>query len=517
MTSPSESAADPDTETALAVDGSGAPIGERPPIIGAIRKGALFMIDAALSSGRLEGLPLLDRLATALFQFDFLTARACLEALDESDVEVRDATRRALLLQGDEPASPGPPPADIAAQPSDGARDLVLTLAEFIEQGLVDVLNRRHPDGLDDPLRQYVFCRLMIHIHPDVASAPRDLFTPKATLSEGQIYCMVVHSIHSGHGHEAEVAVNGAYDIYRGSAHLFFLKHLLAVSRNAVDEAKAWLLNAWTAPGIDERLTERVHALFALDVDCPDADYGLRAMKHVGHAESFAVRRGSMTLSARPDSPHARAACLAHADQDLIADCERALQAFRERPTTWQPGHDHGRPENTWSGSDKVFLCLVPAKSGVDLGLALSAHTLRVPIWADLLGTLVIDQNGRRPTLSDLMRDAALIRTRWIGLETNGARRNVHGNVINLLNDPRDLPAMRILWPGARFILCVPDQGVVSALAEIDPALIAFDQTLVWRRLRDMARLMAACGIPGARRKALARGADHWRGTFYPL
>jgi hypothetical protein len=500
-----------------------APEMEAPSIVEAIRAGALCKLDSALSQGLLDTAPLLDRLALALFQFDFVSARACLDALKDDEADLRQAVQAALLLDDEQPAGSAPPPADVSAPPSDGARDLVLTLAGYLEQGLGDVLGRRIPEGLDepshDPLHRYVFCRLLIHIHPDVASAPREVFLGGGgTVSEAQAYCAAIHALHEGRVEITENAISNGFKRYRGSGHLFYLKHLLALSRNRVDEAKAWLLNAWTCPGIDERLTERVHALFALDVDCPDVDHGLRAMKHVGHSGSFAVRRGNIGLSARPDSPHARSACLAFSNEDLVVDCEQALETFRQMPVTWQPGPECGAPETNWGGSDKVFLCVVPGKSALDIGLVLSAQSMRVPFWTDLLGRLVLDaRRGDRPTLSDLVLQAASLRVQWDAMEKDYARRQSLGPAIILQTDPRDLPALRILWPNARFVLCVPDDAVAHALADINRDLAGFDTTLVWRRTRDVVRLLSLCGVQRARRASLVRNADHWRATFYPL
>lgn len=484
----------------------------------AVRAGALFQLDSDLANGLLDELPVLDRMAVALLQFDFATILGLLP--DIPDEGVQAAVAAAMLL----PPEDGPPPPEPGAALDPETQDghaLVLLLASYIETSLPRVLNQELPAAFSDDLHRYVYCRLLMHIHPSVAGAPETLFVT-VDMSEAQMFCATAYFIQRGQHRYAELTLNPLHRRYRASGHLFYLHHRLYESRNVVALAKAWLLNAWTCPGIDERLAERVHCLFGIgEVPDRNPDRGLRALQGAGQATAFVLRRGGASLGPRPDSPLGTG-CLDHAAEDLDQDIQDILNALRAAPLRWDPAGMAAPPDRAGPGGDKVILVVTPPKAPVDLGLALSAASDAMPFWVDILGRLVANLPKLEPARTDppdlamLHRHADFLRAAWMQTETANPGLNEETVRVHVIVDPRDVPAIRVLWPGARYILCVPDHGVARDLAAAGLPLDAFTEIRAWRRLSDLVRVLAACGVPRTRRRALLGEGDRWRRLFYP-
>ena len=493
-------------------------------VVGAIEAGSLIALDGALAEGALDRLPALERLALALFQFDFVSVQDGLS--DVSDPQVRAAVAAAVLLADEEPdgAADGLAADGLAADGSGSAeaRAMVLRLAALVQDCLADVLNRTIPESFADPLHRYVFCRLLIHVHPSVAGAPSHVFIT-SDMSEAQMVCAVIQAIHKGELRYAELTIDALMSTRRFSAHLFYLRHCLALARNQVADAKAWLLNARSCPGVDERLAERVYCLFGLgpaEVKA-GADRGVRGLRGAGHPGAYLVRRGDLRLGRRPDSPLG-AACLVDADADLGADIEAMLAAVREQPAPW------GRigPETVMAeqevGGARTFLFTLPPRGSEDIGLVLSTMIDRTPVWTDFLGRLMdnlakLEQAGSGfPTLDRIAEHGPFLRAAWSNMERVSLRMSTQGRGLYVSADPRELPVLRVLWPKATFLVCVPDPGVVKALQAIDPDLVRFDRVFVWRRPAHLARLLARCGAGREQRGAALRDGAHWRHLFYP-
>ncbi|KAA5603830.1 hypothetical protein F1188_18810 [Roseospira marina] len=483
---------------------------------------ALFDLDSALNSAALDNLPPVVALAVALFQFDFRTVQTLLPRVPDPDIQ-RGVVAAILLDPDTEPDGEADAPASDDSGPSvtPAARHMVFTLLELFDTAAGDVLRGVWPDTWNSPLHRYIHLRMRLHMLPEID----DTFgrqIPKVSLTEGELYCLLRFQIARGDPGVAKIALSRLMGRHRLSGHLFYLHHLLHLGANNATAAKAWLLNAHACRGIDERLDERLYTLFGVEpAAAPSPDRGLRALQAVGHRGAFAVRRGDLRHHSRPDSPDG-GPCLAYADEDLRSDIEDLRSALVAAPSPWPVPRIAVTPETRLIGLDKRFLFIAPAKSAVDVGLAASAQTTAPILWVDCWSEIMTNAHKLEPDTDTLdaafvKRHISFLRSMWSRLEQTQLGVSVGRVVIHVIPDTRIAGVLRLLWPAARFTLCVPHAGVVDALAAgaVDPAW--FDRVLQWRTPRHVPRLLWELGLPPKARADAVRNGRHLRHLFYPV
>jgi len=507
-----------------------------------IEAGALFELDSTLNAGALDDLPLIVHVALALFQLDFKTVQALAPKLD--DPGVRRALSAAIFLDPDTTTEAEPPPEEppepmaldgleSAAEPPPESpnapyiRRFVLGLIDLFDTSSGDILSGRWPEVWQSSLHRYVHLRLWIYIMPEIDET-LGRHIPGHALTEGEVFCLLRYQIALGGQARAKSVLAYLMDRYRMSGHLFFLQYLHHLENNATTTAKAWLLNARACRGIDERLDERVFTLFGVTPtdDDSEPERGLRALRAVGHRGAFAVRRGNLRHLPRPDSPQGTS-CLAYADADLEADIEDLRAAMATAPSPWAIPPTPVTADPLTLGAEKRFVFIAPARSAADIGLAVSAMTTTPIIWRDCWSELMV--NARKlepesgepdlgfPDLDFVERHATFLRLMWTRLERKQLSVTFGRVVVHVIVDPRIGGMLRLLWPAARFTLCVPRADVIDALrgGAVNPAW--FDHVLEWRQPRHVARLFWEFGIPRASRKTLGRSGHHLRHLFYPV
>jgi len=482
-----------------------------------IEAGALFQIDSLLNAGAMEPLPVLDRLAVALFQFDFSTAQALRP--DVTDPVVRRALDAVILFQPppDTPEGETPPDGD------DASAALVMTLLSLLEESLASILRNQLPDQWNSTLHRYVFIRLLVYTRPRLGAALDTLFSSE-DLTEGDTFCLLLYHIENGHEHFVDRMLRVLMNRHRDSGHLFYLMYRQALTVNAPTTAKVWLLNAWSCSGVDERLAERVFCLFGLDdANTSCADIGLRALREVGDRSAFAVRRENLRATPRPDSPFG-APCFEFTDIDMASDVAHMCESLGHDSVPRSGGlalpPDQGDGES--HGKEKRFVFVAPPKRVEDIGLAASSLSTDSIVWFDCLGTVLDNATKLDATInasdpSTLARHAPVLRGAWDRLVQ--ARMGIQPGhpVYHLVADPQSLEAIRTLWPAAAYVMCVPTPDVVEDLAAAGLPVDGIDRVLNWRRPSGLVRIMALLGIPRQERRRLIQTGHHLRHLLYPV
>ncbi|MQX37275.1 hypothetical protein [Roseospira navarrensis] len=493
-------------------------------ILHRIEAGALFELDSALNTGRLDDLKPLPRMALALLQFDFATVQALLPRLPDADV--RQAVAAAALFQDD----PGPAPdldPDATTDPDpeveDTARTYVQAMAAMFDDSAAAILSHGPAPEWVSPLHRYIYLRLQIYLRPVTDPDMNHLF-PTDTLSEGEIFCLLLYHLEHGRQGFVDIALGRLNATHRKSGHVFYLLSRSALQTNAIDAAKAWMLNAQACQGLDERLDEQLYALFGPAAAGPalpaDRDVGLRALRGVAHRGAYAVRRGSLRTVPRPDSPHG-APCFRHADADLAEDVAVMRAAFEAAPSPWT-GDPETDPKARFLGIEKRFVAVAPPKSTADLALAASALTSWSVVWFDCWAAIManigkLESDGAAPDLAFIEANAQFIRSAWQQMERDRLTVPEGHAVVHMVTDARSVGALRVLWPAARFVLCIPGADVMESVTAGGVQADWFERVLHWRDPRHLARALAVMGVPRARRRETLETAHHLRHLFYPV
>ncbi|WP_092783036.1 hypothetical protein [Rhodospira trueperi] len=502
-----------------------------------IHQAALFSLDTFVDRGGLTDVPLADRMAVALFQFDFLTARALLGRVppgvwrnrlsglllfEDSDADqanvVQDRANRTDVDDGNKTEGLG----------NTTLLDDVLTP---LERAANAIITGQAIDPGRDPLFRYIFARMLLHGYTTVTDLPEAVFS-RPDLSEGEMYCASRYYIDKRRFDEIDLTLNALWTRYRRSGHLAHLGYLLARQRNAPHVAAGCLLNAATLPGLDERIVETVHAMFGPGVDTaganrkawPDetADLGLRGLRGMLEPNSYASRRETLRVLKRPDSlinP-----CDRFTDTDLDADIASGVPQVREAlaqadggpPQTQGPLH---RDNNAPSGLLFVF----PPRSGPDIAIGLSSVSSHALVGTDVLSRLTERMNKLEPgwdgrlTPEIMERHGGFLREMWISYvaRTLGPlRAAVPRWHVGL--DLRQSAWLKALWPLADHHLCVPDARCVTALGEAGLDLGSFRGIYCWRLPRDQVALLRTLGVSRAGRRVVMDRLSFMRGFFYP-
>lgn len=481
-----------------------------------IEAGALFQIDSLLNAGAMEPLPVLDRLAVALFQFDFKTAQALRPEV--TDPVIQRALDAVILFQ---------PPADTpegeTLAEGDASAVLVMTLLSLLEESLADILRNQVPEQWHSSLHRYVFIRLLVYIRPRLGTVLDTLFSSE-DLSEIESFCLLLYHIENGHEHFVDRMLRVLMTRHRDSGHLFYLMYRQALAVNAPTTAKAWLMNAWSCSGVDERLAERVFCLFGIDdANRSCADVGLRTLREVGDRSAFAVRRENLRATPRPDSPFG-APCFEFADVDLANDVAHMCDQLAHESVTpsSSAAAQADQTDDQAHGKEKRFVFICPPKRVEDIGLAVSSVSTAPIVWFDCLGTVLDNASKLDATVSatdpsTLSRHASFLRGAWDRLVQ--ARVGVLPGlpVFHLIADPHSLEAIRTLWPAAGYVMCVPTPDVVEDLAAAGLPVDGIDRVLNWRRPSGLVRIMALLGVPRRERRRLMQTGHHLRHLLYPV
>jgi len=496
-------------------------------VIQLIRNGALFALDSALNMGGLDSLPVLPRVALALYQFDFATVHRLLP--DVPDADIRSAIAGVIFFTStDDPSDDTLPPSvelsSNAAAHAD-ARALVAELLSHFEESTADVLSNQVPTEWKSALHRYIYLRLQIYFRPTVGSLLENIF-PTDSLTDGELFCLVLYHIECGRHNFVKVVLDRMNYKHRMSGHLFYLLYRANLENNLTTATKGWLLNARTCKGIDERLDERVFSLFGIMPDAPiNRDIGLRALREVGHSDAFAVRRGQLRHLPRPDSPHGES-CLAYADQDLARDIAAMREALTETPL---PKIDDVPPDEktTSHGYNKRFLFVAPPKSKSDIGLAASALTKFAVVWFDCwseimanvekLGTEASPDGTATLDMAYIRDNVAFFRSTWQKLEEDRLGLPPNRAEVHIVTNLHSLSALKLLWPGAKYSLCLPNEAAAEVVSAAGLRLDEFDHVLFWRRPAHVARILATLGVPRRRRRAVALDGQHLRALLYPV
>ncbi|WP_299438332.1 hypothetical protein [uncultured Rhodospira sp.] len=481
-----------------------------------IEAGALFQIDSLLNAGTMAPLPVLDRLAVALFQFDFKAVQALRP--DVTDPGVQRALDAVVLFQ-----PPPDTPEEETPTEGDASVALVMAMLTLLEDSLADILRNQVPEQWNSSLHRYIFIRLLVYTRPRLGTALDTLFSSE-DLTEGDTFCLLLYHIENGHEHFVDRMLRVLMNRHRDSGHIFYLMYRQALAVNAPTTAKAWLLNAWSCSGVDERLAERVFCLFGIDdANTTSADVGLRALREVGDRSAFAVRREDLRATPRPDSPFG-APCFAFADIDLANDVAHICHQLAHDPVTRSGGAalQSDQAGEEMHGREKRFVIVAPPKRVEDIGLAVSAVSTAPIVWFDCLGTILdnaakLDATVSASDPSTLARHASVLRGAWDRLVQARAGVQPGRPVFHLVADPQSLEAIRALWPAAGYVLCVPTPDVVNDLAAAGLPVDGVDRVLCWRRPSGMIRILALLGVHRQNRRRLMQTGHYLRHLLYPV